>query len=1294
MKTDRIKPPVAKGFETPKENEKTKSIPKTLKKTSHNSTSKKSKSKIKNIESPEQEYTIGNYLIKKTLGKGTFGKVKLAIFLPTKEKVAIKILDKKRLKDKDDIIRLKREFDILSKFNHPNVILISEIFESAKSYYSVMEYCEGGELFNYIVKNKYLCEEESAFFYFQLINGLEYIHSLGIVHRDLKPENLLLTSDHILKIIDFGLSNYFKPQQEELLETPCGSPCYASPEMLSGNDYDGFKIDIWATGIILYAMLCGFLPFDDKDNDKLFEKILECKLKFPHYLSFISIDLMKKILVTDPKKRIGISDIKKHPFYLKGKELFEKDFSIYLVSDDDEKSGCYEKEKNIKENNNNNNFQSGKNYEKNLKNKKYCGIQNEESIIIDDGEYNYITDKMNYYRNLSLSGSEKLNEIDISALCEKLIEKNRKKIQINKSKQKDVKKDNNININFHKLHNYKLAQYKQLMKKSKESNKNPKYFSNSKNKIYKSIQKEYFVNQPLNSTVENEIKKCYKDYNIELNSLTYDESKYATSNRNENLTVNLPDLKDTSINNNKIQKNKKFSTNLKKKNFSKLSDAVNIMNYKKIKQNRKLNSNPNKIINNLNNINKNNLKNIINTMNNNLKTISAQKNYKNNINDSSKPKIINQQTNNITNMTTKNFYSNVIINNYKGGNNVISNKNLDQIQAMIKNSFLSFEMPKLYTSSKLNSSIEDVSCVKYSNGKIVNTYIFPQKKYLKKFNIKNKKNDLKILKSQNNLKINNDCDLISHLNMPSLKKKKIVTSKNKIKNSKKSLEDSLGCFNDMVSNSGNCAKYILSSIENNNTDTSINKTDKNSKNLNEKNKTNSKKQVSGIKGNFIKILNNSKNNKFSRIIKGHINCYTGINSMKRTINSNINNNKLSNLNTDISNTLKTKSKLNFNTNYNNIKINKKISSNKMSNNNKAYHENTVKNLLFQKKELLSSNTKKAINQNITNKTININSNHATKSNSRLTNIVCYNKPANSYRQMDNRSTLNYNTNRYKKVYPFDLKKFNRNLGIPMKNNGLFRLNLKGNNLINDDLNPFIYNFQYKLSNTSDNISISNVSKTSNRINQNSPKKKMNIKSILIQKNDSNHNLYEKKMIIKTQENKHNYKINRAKIFSNGNLINNVNTLNNTVDKKSPRKINHIKINSKLNLYDNDTNNGNLLFDGKKHIKLKSMHLKKLLANQKNSGVKEYKKISFTSKNLNNNMNNFIDKFIGKNNISMIVNENNIGNVFDMAKNTGNNYDKMKYISGLNSSCSIHDNNQAMSYNTKKTNINDYFYFKK
>ena len=434
----------------------------------------------------EKEYKIGNYLIKRTLGQGTFGKVKLGIYLPSQEKVAIKILEKDRILEKDDEIRVKREFDMLALFNHPNVILVAEIFESSDSFYSVMEYCEGGELFNFIVKHRRLSEEEAAFFYYQLINGLEYIHSLGIVHRDLKPENLLLTKDHLLKIIDFGLSNYFKKGQKDLLVTPCGSPCYASPEMVAGYKYDGFKIDIWSTGIILYAMLCGYLPFEDKDNDLLFEKILECKLVFPKYISKMSRDLMEKILVTDPDIRISLEEIKNHPFFIKGKEIFEEEFSVCQIEKDgnesidenidlnnilkdielsiekdkekekeeEEKEKLKEKEKeekNKKENifdkkgSNNKKAKAkekeikanNKNLNKNKKSNKDKKI-NIEKLKINDLEQG------NIIRRLNTEFDEKSNNLRNTVLNK--LEKNEKKV-INKRNSSSMKKSSNRNNN-------------------------------------------------------------------------------------------------------------------------------------------------------------------------------------------------------------------------------------------------------------------------------------------------------------------------------------------------------------------------------------------------------------------------------------------------------------------------------------------------------------------------------------------------------------------------------------------------------------------------------------------------------------------------------------------------------------------------------------------------------------------------------------------------------------------------------------------------------------------------------
>ena len=328
---------------------------------------KKEKEKINNIENNKM---IDDYIIKNTIGKGTFSTVKLGEHIKTKQKVAIKILNKEKIKEKEDLERIKREITILQMMDHPNIIKTYKISENAKNYYIIMEYCNGGELFNYIVEKEKLDENEASMFFYQLISALEYIHSLGITHRDLKPENLLLVNNKIIKIIDFGLSNYFNGEKQ--LETPCGSPSYASPEIIKGEAYNGFNIDIWASGIILFAMLCGYLPFDDdeeeeddddeeeenrsagddinrksrndsssddsEDNEVLFQKILEGKLEYPSHLSSNAVDLMKKILVVDPNKRIQIKDIKKHKFFLLGQKNFllnQKNILQYQTSKDE-----------------------------------------------------------------------------------------------------------------------------------------------------------------------------------------------------------------------------------------------------------------------------------------------------------------------------------------------------------------------------------------------------------------------------------------------------------------------------------------------------------------------------------------------------------------------------------------------------------------------------------------------------------------------------------------------------------------------------------------------------------------------------------------------------------------------------------------------------------------------------------------------------------------------------------------------------------------------------------------------
>ena len=176
-----------------------------------------------------------------------------------------------------------------------------------------MEYASGGELFDYIVKRKRLQEEEACRFMQQIISGVEYIHKVRICHRDLKPENLLLDDQNNIKIVDFGLSNTYN--EGDTLKTACGSPCYAAPEMIAGKRYQGLNSDIWSCGIILYAMVCGYLPFEDPNTSKLYKKIINGDCLIPGFISKTSKDLIKKILNTDPKERFKISDIRAHEWY-------------------------------------------------------------------------------------------------------------------------------------------------------------------------------------------------------------------------------------------------------------------------------------------------------------------------------------------------------------------------------------------------------------------------------------------------------------------------------------------------------------------------------------------------------------------------------------------------------------------------------------------------------------------------------------------------------------------------------------------------------------------------------------------------------------------------------------------------------------------------------------------------------------------------------------------------------------------------------------------------------------------
>lgn len=270
---------------------------------------------------PQPLVKIGHYLLGNTLGTGTFGKVKIGEHQMTKHKVAVKILNRQKIKSLDVVGKIRREIQNLKLFRHPHIIKLYQVISTPTDIFMIMEYVSGGELFDYIVKHGKLQEHEARRFFQQIISGVDYCHRHMIVHRDLKPENLLLDHNRHVKIADFGLSNMML--DGEFLRTSCGSPNYAAPEVISGKLYAGPEVDIWSCGVILYALLCGTLPFDDEHVPTLFRKIKSGIFPIPEYLNKQVVNLVCQMLQVDPLKRANIEEIKKH-------EWFQKDLPSYL----------------------------------------------------------------------------------------------------------------------------------------------------------------------------------------------------------------------------------------------------------------------------------------------------------------------------------------------------------------------------------------------------------------------------------------------------------------------------------------------------------------------------------------------------------------------------------------------------------------------------------------------------------------------------------------------------------------------------------------------------------------------------------------------------------------------------------------------------------------------------------------------------------------------------------------------------------------------------------------------------
>ncbi|KAJ9074577.1 MAP/microtubule affinity-regulating kinase 4 [Entomophthora muscae] len=253
---------------------------------------------------------VGDYIVKRDIGQGTFGIVKLGEHRVTKQKVAIKVITKSSIKNSRARARVEQELRLLPLLEHPHIVKVYDVIEDEERFMIVMEHLSGGELFQYIVKNRRVNEREGRFFFRQILSALDYCHQNSVIHRDMKPENLLFDSKMQIRLIDFGFANFY--QTDQTLSTFCGSPYYASPEMIRGVDYIGPEVDIWSLGVTLYTMLSGKLPFNAYNLKSFQRKVTRGEYEMPVYFSREVSDLIRGMLNTDRRRRLTMEQIRLH----------------------------------------------------------------------------------------------------------------------------------------------------------------------------------------------------------------------------------------------------------------------------------------------------------------------------------------------------------------------------------------------------------------------------------------------------------------------------------------------------------------------------------------------------------------------------------------------------------------------------------------------------------------------------------------------------------------------------------------------------------------------------------------------------------------------------------------------------------------------------------------------------------------------------------------------------------------------------------------------------------------------
>ncbi|EKM81847.1 hypothetical protein AGABI1DRAFT_70363, partial [Agaricus bisporus var. burnettii JB137-S8] len=272
---------------------------------------------------------IGRWKVGRTIGRGCSGRVRIARHSKTGQLAAIKIISKtsltashvslNRLAEEVERERLavEREIVVMKLIDHPNIMRLYDVWETSTHLYLILEYIQGGELFDHICKYGPLSLSEALKYFHQIIGAVDYFHRFNVAHRDLKPENILLDHNYNIKIADFGMAAWQinTSGATDLMKTSCGSPHYAAPEIVRGEPYVGSSADIWSCGVILYALLTAQLPFDDDSLPELLDKVTAGKFVIPPFVDPLAQNLIRRMLVVNAKKRITMSEIFQHPFY-------------------------------------------------------------------------------------------------------------------------------------------------------------------------------------------------------------------------------------------------------------------------------------------------------------------------------------------------------------------------------------------------------------------------------------------------------------------------------------------------------------------------------------------------------------------------------------------------------------------------------------------------------------------------------------------------------------------------------------------------------------------------------------------------------------------------------------------------------------------------------------------------------------------------------------------------------------------------------------------------------------------